>query len=40
MKCIGYFFPEKEAICFKNVINKKYIIKSELKRNLIIEAEL
>ena len=34
------FFLEKEAISFKNVINKKYIIKSELKRKLIIKAEL
>ena len=40
MKRVGYFFLEKEAISFKNVINKKYIIKSELKRKLIIKAEL
>ena len=30
------FFPEKEAISFKNVVNKKYIIKSELKCKLIM----
>ena len=30
------FFPEKGAISFKNVVNKKYIIKSELKCKLIM----
>ena len=30
------FFPGKEAISFKDVVNKKYIIKSELKCVLIM----
>ena len=34
LRAVGYFFSEKEATCFNNVLNKKYIIKSELKRKL------
>ena len=30
------FFPEKEAISLKNVVNKRYIIKSQLKHKFIM----
>ena len=37
LSVVGYFFPRKRSnYSFKNVVNKKYIIKSELKRKFIM----
>ena len=33
---LAIFFVKKEAITFENFVNKKYIIKSELKCKLIM----
>ena len=36
LRVVDYFLPQKEAIGFKNIVNKKYIIKSELKRKFVV----